>query len=126
MGILGTVAAPHGHGQANKRTTNFEASLNQSSGNQMRQKWITCDCDVSARNKNAMKQSCEVLEKDLKKNSVLLVKHCKARQRGTLVTIERGRNAPKSTSASTELALLFDGILTMPIGRVGDHGMDGV
>ena len=124
MGVLGPVAAAHGHGEADERAPCFEATLGHGGGDDMGEQRIAGDHDVGAGNDGAAKQHREPQEEGVQPQPVGGAQGGEARQGGALMAVKGGRDAPDAATAGAQLALLEGAVFDEPVGRIGDDRMD--
>ena len=126
MGILGSVAAPHGRDQPDDFPTRLEAGANQACRHPKRQQGIGRHHHMGTRHQHAQQLAPPLLEELLHHLEIGRRQRREARQRRAPTAIEGRRQAPNSTATLPELALLHGRVLHQPIRRIGHHGMNAL
>ncbi len=126
MRILRTVAAAHGHHEADDHSTTLQAGIRKRGSDNVRHERVRGNEHVCSRYqyaRNAFSETTKELSHALK---VGRAQRRKARERRPRVAVEGRGNPPDSALAFSKFALLGFRILHQAIRRVGDNRMDTV
>jgi hypothetical protein len=124
--VLWTISATQRGDQSNDFSTALQSGASQGSRHDIGDEGIARDEYVSARDKNGDQSSSPAREKLVEPAEIGFRQHREPRQRGALVTVKRGRNAPYPTSSISKFRLFLGAIFHQPIRWISHDRVDAV
>jgi len=126
VSVLGPISASKRLHQPDHLTTLLEARFDKRQVGKMRQKGVSGDEDVAARNKHAKRGARELTKEISESQPFILSQDREAGKRAPLASIEGWGNSPYTATSVSELLLLDGRVFLQTVWRISDNCMNRV